>query len=83
MLFGSCLLWKTLFFISLAVLLEASDIAISGAESAYFPTNRTCLHTLAFTETQTEQLNNFLKELGEQGINSANRDKEADCIICG
>ncbi|XP_074011284.1 uncharacterized protein [Numenius arquata] len=60
-----------------------SDIAVSGAESAYFPTNSTCLHTLAFSETQTEQLNIFLKELGEQGIDSSNRDKEADCIICG
>ncbi|XP_054060798.1 uncharacterized protein LOC128910888 [Rissa tridactyla] len=60
-----------------------SEIAISGAESAYFPTNSTCLHTLAFTETQTEQLNVFLKELGEKGIDGSNRDKEADCIICG
>lgn len=58
-------------------------MAISGAKSAYFPTNNTCLHTLAFAETQTEQLNIFLKELGEQGIDSSNRDKEADCILCG
>ncbi|XP_069652281.1 uncharacterized protein [Haliaeetus albicilla] len=60
-----------------------SEMAISGAKSAYFPTNSTCLHTLAFTETQTEQLNIFLKELAEQGIDSSNRDKEADCILCG
>ncbi|XP_030341831.1 uncharacterized protein LOC115607975 [Strigops habroptila] len=60
-----------------------SEMAISGAESAYFSTNSTCLHTLAFAETQTEQLNIFLKELGEQGIDGSNRDKDADCIICG
>ncbi|XP_051476011.1 uncharacterized protein LOC127384939 [Apus apus] len=60
-----------------------SEMAISGAKSAYFPTNSTCLRTLAFSETQTEQLNIFLKELGEQGIESSNRDKEGDCIICG
>ncbi|XP_075614790.1 uncharacterized protein LOC142602633 [Balearica regulorum gibbericeps] len=60
-----------------------SETAISGAKSAYFPTNSTCLRTLAFTETQTEQLNIFLKELGEQGINGSKRDKESDCIICG
>ncbi|KAM6390753.1 uncharacterized protein J5M81_007370 [Pluvialis apricaria] len=60
-----------------------SEIAIGGAKSAYFPTNSTCLRTLAFTETQTEQLNVFLEELGEQGIDGSNRDKEADCIICG
>ncbi|KAM7103160.1 uncharacterized protein J5F26_007823 [Ciconia maguari] len=60
-----------------------SEVAISGAKSAYFPTNSTCLRTLAFTETQTEQLNIFLEELGEHGINGSNRDKEADCIICG
>lgn len=58
-------------------------MAVSGAKSAYFPANSTCLHTLAFTETQTEHLNTFLKELGDQGIDSSSRDKEADCIICG
>ncbi|XP_053927827.1 uncharacterized protein LOC128852717 isoform X2 [Cuculus canorus] len=60
-----------------------SEMAISGAESAYFPTNSSCLHTLAFTETVTEQLNIFLSELKEQGIEISNRDKDADCIICG
>ncbi|XP_027651335.2 uncharacterized protein LOC130155370 [Falco biarmicus] len=60
-----------------------SEVAISGAKSAYFPANSTCLHTLAFAETEREQLNIFLKELSEQGINSSNRDKEADCISCG
>ncbi|KAK4821128.1 hypothetical protein QYF61_013514 [Mycteria americana] len=60
-----------------------SEVAVSGAKSAYFPTNSTCLRTLAFTETQTEQLKVFLEELGEHGINGSNRDKEADCIICG
>ncbi|XP_032850048.2 uncharacterized protein LOC116961886 [Tyto alba] len=60
-----------------------SETAISGAKSAYFPTNSTCLRTLASTETETEQLNIFLKELGEQGIDISNRDKEAGCIICG
>lgn len=65
------------------MIFPASEMAISGAKSAYFPTNSTCLRTLAFTETQTEHLNTFLKELGEQGINSSSRDKEADCIICG
>ncbi|PKK28391.1 putative LOC102098019 [Columba livia] len=60
-----------------------SEMAVSGAKSAYFPANSTCLHTLAFTETQTEHLNTFLKELGDQGIDSSSRDKEADCIICG
>ncbi|KAM6266038.1 uncharacterized protein LJ264_005596 [Porphyrio hochstetteri] len=60
-----------------------SEMAISGVKSAYFPTNSTCLHTLAFPETQVEQLNIFLRELGEQGIDGSNRDKEYDCIICG
>ncbi|KAM6265348.1 uncharacterized protein M6G45_006152 isoform 2-T2 [Spheniscus humboldti] len=60
-----------------------SEMAVSGAASAYFPTNSTCLRTLAFTQTQTEQLNIFLKELGERGIDISNHDEEADCIICG
>ncbi|XP_074965620.1 uncharacterized protein LOC142064477 [Phalacrocorax aristotelis] len=60
-----------------------SDSAISGAKSAYFPMNSTCLRTLAFTKTQTEQLNTFVEELEKQGIDGSNRDKEADCIICG
>ncbi|XP_061857526.1 uncharacterized protein LOC133625963 [Colius striatus] len=60
-----------------------SEMAIGGAKSAYFPTNSTCLHTLAFTQTEREQLNLFLKELGEQGIDISNHDEEADCIICG
>ncbi|GAB0192351.1 S-adenosylmethionine synthase [Grus japonensis] len=62
---------------------KSSDTAMSGAKSAYFPTNSTCLRTLAFAETQTEQLNIFLKELGEQGIDGSKRDEESDCIICG
>ncbi|XP_017662557.1 PREDICTED: uncharacterized protein LOC108493527 [Lepidothrix coronata] len=60
-----------------------SEMAIGGAKSAYFPSNSTCLHTVAFPETQREQLNIFLKELAEQGIDSSKRDEEADCIICG
>ncbi|XP_074687729.1 uncharacterized protein LOC141926205 [Strix aluco] len=60
-----------------------SEMAVSGAKSAYFPTNSTCMRTLAGTETQAEQLNIFLRELHEQGIDSSNHDKEADCIICG
>ncbi|XP_027505420.1 uncharacterized protein LOC113950171 [Corapipo altera] len=60
-----------------------SEMAIGGAKSAYFPSNSTCLHTLAFPEAQREQLNIFLKELAEQGIDGSKRDEEADCIICG
>ncbi|KAJ7417813.1 S-adenosylmethionine synthase [Willisornis vidua] len=59
-----------------------SEMAIGGGKSAYFPSNSTCLHTVAFTETQREQLNIFLKELAEQGIDSSKRDEEADCLIC-
>ncbi|XP_010399189.1 uncharacterized protein LOC104690215 [Corvus cornix cornix] len=60
-----------------------SETAISGAKSAYFPSNSTCVHTLAFPEAQAEQLNIFLKELEEQGIDGSSRDEGADCIICG
>lgn len=66
-----------------SLIFPASEMAVSGAKSAYFPANSTCLHTLASTETQTEHLNTFLKELGDQDIDSSRRDKEADCIICG
>uniref|UniRef100_A0A8C5TII1 Sushi domain-containing protein n=1 Tax=Malurus cyaneus samueli TaxID=2593467 RepID=A0A8C5TII1_9PASS len=60
-----------------------SKMAISGAKSAYFPSNSTCVHTLAFPEAQTEQLNIFLKELAQQGIDGSSRDAGADCIVCG
>ncbi|KAM6067746.1 uncharacterized protein VSU04_006887 [Chlamydotis macqueenii] len=60
-----------------------SETAISGAESAYFPANSTCLHTLALAENQEKQLDIFLDELRKQGIDGSNRDKEADCITCG
>ncbi|XP_039927393.1 uncharacterized protein LOC120755872 [Hirundo rustica] len=60
-----------------------SEMAISGAKSAYFPSNSTCVRTLAFPEAQTEQLNIFLEELAEQGIDGSRRAQGADCIICG
>ncbi|XP_053805633.1 uncharacterized protein LOC128791777 [Vidua chalybeata] len=60
-----------------------SEVAISGAKSAYFPSNSTCVHTLAFPESQAEQLNIFLQEIAEQGIDGSSRDQGADCIICG
>ncbi|XP_030131728.4 uncharacterized protein [Taeniopygia guttata] len=60
-----------------------SEVAISGAKSAYFPSNSTCVHTLAFPETQAEQLNIFLQEIAQQGIDGSSRDRGADCIICG
>ncbi|XP_021253668.1 uncharacterized protein LOC110399381 isoform X2 [Numida meleagris] len=60
---------------------EPSERAVSGAESAYFPDNSSCLHTLAYSEP--EQLNTFLGELAKQGIDTFNHDKEADCLICG
>ncbi|XP_056350864.1 uncharacterized protein LOC130254852 [Oenanthe melanoleuca] len=60
-----------------------SEMAISGAKSAYFPSNSTCVHTLASPEAQAEQLNIFLKEIGEQGVDVSIRDQGADCILCG
>lgn len=54
---------------------------MSGAESAYFPDNSSCLHTLAYSESK--QLETFLRELAKQGIDTSNHDKEADCLICG
>eukprot|EP00075_Anas_platyrhynchos_P026581 XP_027315834.1 uncharacterized protein LOC101798065 isoform X2 [Anas platyrhynchos] len=60
---------------------EPSETAVSGAESAYFPANSSCLHTLAFSEPK--QLNIFLKELAEQGVDISNHDKQADCLMCG
>lgn len=60
-----------------------SEMAISGAKSAYFPSNSTCVHTAAFPDTQAEQLNIFLQELAERGIDGSSRDKGADCVICG
>ncbi|KAM7048101.1 uncharacterized protein M8220_005755 [Acridotheres tristis] len=60
-----------------------SEMAISGAKSAYFPSNSTCVHTLAFPEAQAEQLNIFLKEIAEQGIDVSSRDQGADCLLCG
>ncbi|XP_039575662.1 uncharacterized protein LOC120507289 [Passer montanus] len=60
-----------------------SEVAISGAKSAYFPSNSTCVHTLAFPEAQAEQLNIFLQEIGERGIDGSRRDQGADCVTCG
>ncbi|OXB72084.1 UNVERIFIED_CONTAM: hypothetical protein H355_008588, partial [Colinus virginianus] len=60
---------------------KSSEKAVSGAASAYFPDNSSCLHTLAYSEPK--QLNTFLEELAEQGIDTSNHDKEADCLICG
>lgn len=65
----------------LALIFSASETAVSGAESAYFPANSSCLHTLAFSEPK--QLNIFLKELAEQGVDISNHDKQADCLMCG
>lgn len=58
-------------------------MAISGAKSAYFPSNSSCVHTLAFPEAEAEQLNIFLKEIAEQGTDVSSRDQGADCILCG
>ncbi|KAF2982883.1 hypothetical protein EK904_005818 [Melospiza melodia maxima] len=60
-----------------------SEVAISGAKSAYFPSNSTCVHTAAFPEAQAEQLNTFLRELAERGIDGSSRDLGADCVTCG
>ncbi|XP_064286357.1 uncharacterized protein LOC135306410 [Passer domesticus] len=60
-----------------------SEVAISGAKSAYFPSNSSCVHTLAFPEAQAEQLNIFLQEIGERGIDGSRRDQGADCVTCG
>jgi len=65
----------------LALIFSASERAVSGAESAYFPDNSSCLHTLAYSESK--QLETFLGELAKQGIDTTNHDKEADCLICG
>ncbi|XP_041260894.1 uncharacterized protein LOC121336112 [Onychostruthus taczanowskii] len=60
-----------------------SEVAVSGAKSAYFPSNSTCVRTLAFPEAQAEQLNIFLQEIGERGIDGSGRDQGADCVTCG
>ncbi|XP_059332701.1 uncharacterized protein LOC132075944 [Ammospiza nelsoni] len=60
-----------------------SEVAIGGAKSAYFPSNSTCVHTAAFPEAQAEQLNSFLQELAERGIDGSSRDLGADCVTCG
>ncbi|XP_063262048.1 uncharacterized protein LOC134554888 [Prinia subflava] len=60
-----------------------SEMAISGANSAYFPSNSSCVHTLASPEGQAGQVNTFLRELAERGIDSSGRDAGADCVICG
>ncbi|XP_025898804.1 uncharacterized protein LOC112950480 [Nothoprocta perdicaria] len=60
-----------------------SEVAVSGAKSAYFPANSTCQHTIAFAEAEKEQINIFLQELREEGIDIGRQDHKADCIMCG
>ncbi|XP_025972516.2 uncharacterized protein LOC112993273 [Dromaius novaehollandiae] len=60
-----------------------SEVEISGAQSAYFPANSTCQHTIAFAETEKEQTSLFLQELREQGIDVSRHDRKADCVMCG
>nr|XP_009686338.1 PREDICTED: uncharacterized protein LOC104152630 [Struthio camelus australis] len=60
-----------------------SEVAVSGAKSAYFPANSTCQHTIAFATTEKEQIKRFVQELHDQGIDVSRRDQQADCIMCG
>ncbi|XP_039631525.1 uncharacterized protein si:ch1073-126c3.2 [Polypterus senegalus] len=59
-----------------------SSISVAGAPSAYFTENEECQQVLQNQDLQKSIINDFLKELKENGING-NHEMGYDCLICG
>ncbi|XP_056903012.1 uncharacterized protein si:ch1073-126c3.2 isoform X1 [Takifugu flavidus] len=64
---------------TLAVCSEAL-LQISGAKTAYFPENQTCLTTKSSSQHQSDVIRTFIKELADQSVHAESQDA---CLVCG
>ncbi|CAM4592375.1 unnamed protein product [Caretta caretta] len=62
----------------------SSPVAVSGVDSAYFPTHMCCQQTIANATAESEQIEIFFRELAEAEKDiSQKREMAINCILCG